>query len=317
MALMKQSMRAHSSLFGYADVGTYGLAHSLLAWARCHLWCDQHEIPMIAPTWLHLQHRIGPLLRREHDNRQYHRLFHFPDYVRGLRRWQLLATRSRIPAETTDLRSLLASPQRQLVVFSNRMRLNEETHFAEIVGHGTKIRTALTTITKPEYRPAPNKVPHIAVHVRMGDFGAPVSIDALRSGSKNCRIPVEWYVDIINTLRRQLGNMPVRVYSDGTDEALAPLLRLPATQRSPKQASITDLLAIAQASLVVSSGSGFSMWGSYLGDAPRVCFRGQRFTRVLPDPQGSPAVDLEPECESGAELEAAFLRCISARLNSA
>ena len=303
--------------FGYADVGTYGLAHSLLAWARCRLWCDQHGVPMLAPNWLHLQHRIGPLLRREHDNRQYHRLFQFPGYVRHLRRLQILTTTPKVAAETADLPALLTSPKRHLVVFRNRMQLNEESHFAEIVGHGSALRAALTAMTKPAYRPIPDRAPHVAVHVRMGDFGSPVSIEALRQGSKNSRIPIDWYVNVVGALRRQLGDVPVRVYSDGTDEALAPLLQLPGTQRSPKQASITDLLAMAQARLIVSSGSGFSMWGAYLGDAPRICFRGQRFTRVLPDPQGSPAVDMEPECESGAELDTAFLQCISARLSSA
>lgn len=317
MTFLKQSMSARPALFGYADVGTYGLAHSLLAWARCRLWCDQHDVPMLAPNWLHLQHRIGPLLRREHDNRQYHRLFQFAGYVRSLRRLQILMTTPKLAAETADLPALLASPKRHLVVFSNRMQLNEETHFSEIIGRGPAVRAALSSMTKPAYHPTQNGSPHFAVHVRMGDFGTPVSVEALRQGSKNSRIPIEWYVDIVNTLRRQLGDVPVRVYSDGTDEALAPLLRLPATQRSPKQASITDLLAMAQAKLVVSSGSGFSMWGSYLGDAPRICFRGQRFTRVLPESQGSPALDMEPECESGAELETAFLQRAAARLNSA
>ena len=112
--------------YAYADVGTYGLGHSLLAWARCRLWCDRHGVPMLAPSWLHLQHRIGPLLRREHDNRQYHRLFSFGRaYVRGLRRWQLLATAPRVAAEGSDLQALLQDRARRLVVFSNRMQLND------------------------------------------------------------------------------------------------------------------------------------------------------------------------------------------------
>jgi hypothetical protein len=268
---------------------------------------------MIAPTWLHLQHRIGPILRRERDNRQYHRLFQFPGYVGGLRRLGLLATATRASAESADLSALLASQDRRVVVFSNRMRLNEETHFPEIVGHGNTIRHALTAMTKPAYRPLINSRPHVAVHVRMGDFGAPVSVEALRQGSKNCRIPIEWYVDVIRATRQALGELTVCVYSDGSDEALAPLLLIPGVARSPKQASVTDLLAMAQASLVVSSGSGFSMWGAYLADAPRICFRGQRFARVL---ASTSDVDREPECEFASEIEPAFFRDVQARLTA-
>ncbi len=302
--------------FAYANVGTYGLGHSLLAWARCRVWCDRHGIPMLAPSWLHLQHRIGPLLRRERDNRQYHRLFQFDGYVRGLRRVHLLIGAPRVAAEGNDLSEVLNARERRLVVFNNRMQLNEETHFPEIVGHGLEVRRALTDMTRPCYRPNEDHTAHVAVHVRMGDFNAPVSIDALRQGSKNSRIPIDWYVDVVKTLRARAGAGAVRVYSDGSDDALAPLLQLPGTERAPKQASITDLLAMAQARVLVSSGSGFSMWGAYLGNMPRICFRGQRFARVLPARQGMD-IDLEPECEAGHELPDAFVDLLRSRLADA
>jgi len=300
--------------FGHADVGHFGLAHSLLAWARCRLWCDRNSVPMLAPSWL--QPRVGPFLRGERDKRQYHWLFEFGDYVRGLRKLRVLAGATRVAAETADLEAVLRLPQRRLVVFSNRMQLNEESHFGEIVGQAAAVRLALTRMTKPAYRPPVDSTAHVAVHVRMGDFNAPVSIDALRQGSKNSRIPIDWYVDVVKTLRARAGAGAVRVYSDGSDDALAPLLQLPGTTRSPKQASITDLLAMAQARVVVSSGSGFSMWGAYLGDVPRICFRGQRFARVLQAPQGA-GVDLEPECEAGHELPNAFVDVVRSTLAAA
>lgn len=305
---------SHGLLFGHADVGHFGLAHSLLAWARCRLWCDRHAVPMLAPSWL--QPRVGPFLRGERDKRQYHLLFEFGDYVRGLRKLRVLAGATRVVAETADLEAVLRIPQRQLVIFSNRMQLNEESHFGEIVGQADTVRLALTRMTKPAYRPPTDSMTHVAVHVRMGDFNAPPSIDALRQGSKNSRIPIDWYVDVVNTLRARAGVGAVRVYSDGSDEALAPLLQLPDTTRSPKQASITDLLAMAKSRVVVSSGSGFSMWGAYLGNSPRICFRGQRFARVLPSPEGTD-VDLEPECEAGQELPDAFMRAVGSRLAAA
>ena len=296
----------------YADVGNYGLAHSLLAWARCRVWCDRNRVPMLAPSWLRLRGRIGPIIRGERDSRQYHRLFHFPGYVRGLRRWHALASYPRVAAEAAALPHLLEGGERRLVVFSNRMSDNEETHVHEVIGHGAELRTALATITRPRYLPKPATGRHVAIHVRMGDFSVPPSLDALRRGAKNSRIATEWYGAMLNGLRERIGPLPAVVYSDGSDESLSELLTLPQVQRSPRQPSVTDLLGIAQSQLVISSGSGFSMWGAFLANAPRICFTGQRFTRVLP---ANAALDLEPECESVADLPEAFIEHVLAHVS--
>lgn len=295
----------------YADVGTYGLAHSLLAWGRCRAWCNAHGVPMLAPNWLHVQHRIGPLRRRERDLRQYHLLFHFPGYVTGLKRTWALLSAERIVAEDVSLDEVLSAGRSGLVVFRNRMSMNEETHFHEIHGQGLQLRSDLRSITKPKYLPEPVEAPHIALHVRMGDFSAPPSLEALRQGAKNARLPVQWYVDVLQGLRRHLGPIPARLISDGSDADLAPLLNLPGVTRPPKQPSVSDLLAIAQARLVISSGSGFSMWGAFLGDSPRICFPGQRLARVLkPDA----ALEREPECEDVKDLPEPFWQHVHARL---
>jgi hypothetical protein len=308
-----QAPSAPPGLLAHADVGTFGLAHSLLAWGRCRVWCAAHGVPMLAPNWLHVQHRLGPLLRRERDSRLYHLLFHFPGYVRGVRRAWTLATATRFVAESADLAALLRERRPGLVVFKNRLDRNEETHFHEVLGHGPQLRRDLMAITKPQYLPAPNDAPHLALHVRMGDFSAASSLDALRQGARNSRLPVDWYVRMLTALRQHVGPVPARLFSDGSDADLAPLLALPGVERPPKQPSVTDLLSISQAQLVISSGSGFSTWGALLGDTPRICFPGQRFVRVLVRKNDSQP-DLEPECESWDEMPASTVQAIKARL---
>jgi hypothetical protein len=296
--------------FGYADVGSFGLAHSLLAWARCRLWCDAGGVPMLAPSWLRLRHRIGPIIRRERDIRQYQRLFHFPGYISGLQRMYLLATLKRVSAED-GLDAYADSDADRLVVFRNRLSLNEETYFHEIVGHSSRVRSALVEITKPQYRPTAVTTPHIALHVRFGDFRDVGSPSALRQGLKNARLPIDWYRDMLDRVRNHVGNVPARVYSDGGDKELAPLLAMPNVIRSQAQQAVTDLLAIAHSQLLIASGSGFSIWGAYLGELPRICFPGQRFVRVLAE---SEEVDLEPECEDPARLDPRFLDLVRTRI---
>lgn len=301
----------HPGLYGYALVGTFGLGHSLLAWARCWLWCRRNRVAMLAPSWLHLQHRIGPLLRRERDNRQYHRLFQFDDYITGIRRLWLLKTGAAWSAERDDLEALLVGKAGGVVVFRNLRQMNEETHFHEIVGHGPDVREALRSMTKPRFRPPSAQRPHIALHVRMGDFREAPSLEALRAGAKNCRLPVGWYGRILGGLRDRVGPVQAVVYSDGSDESLSEILSMPGVTRAPHQPSVTDLLGLAQARAVVSSGSGFSMWGTYLGDSPRICFPGQRLVRVLGEPD---TIDREPEVESPDELSQEFIELVGARL---
>ena len=308
---MKQpAATPQKAAYGFADVGRYGLGHSLLAWARCRLWCDDYSIPMLAPSWRQL--RVGPFLRGERDKRQYYRLFHFPGYVTGLRRLALLTTTQRIAAESCDLRAVAEERSAKLVVFRNLPAMNDVTYFADIVGRGSQVRARLLAMTKPRYVPQPIARPHIALHVRMGDFSAPPSLEKLRAGATNARLPVEWYCSMLAGVRARVGrDYPAVVYSDGTDESLAPLLAMPEVQRSPRQSSVSDLLSMSQGSLLISSGSGFSEWGSYLGDQPRICHPGQRLVRVL---ASDPQFDREPEVEAAEDLHALFIDTVRSRL---
>jgi hypothetical protein len=299
-----------SQLIGYPNVGRFGLTHSLLAWARCHLWCADHGLEMLAPSWLHL--RVGPYLRRERDKRAYHRLFQFRDYTTGARRLALLSLAPRVNAEDVDLAAELARPGLRLVVFNNRRSENEDYHFHHLVGRSAQVRQALVRMTKVRHLPKPVAFPHIAVHIRMGDFKTHPSLDTVRAGITCARLPTGWYAEMIQALRAQLGReLPVRLYSDGHDSDLREVLGLPGVSRVGPCAAITDLLSISMASVFVSSGSGFSFWGSYLGDVPRVCFPGQRQYRVLGEPD---PLDREPECESGSEISTSFIDHVRQRL---
>lgn len=296
--------------FGLPLVGRFGLAHSLLAWARCELWCKDHAVPMLSPNWNHL--RVGPYLRREKDKREYQRLFTFPHYVTGVLRAWLLWKLPHVSA--IDLRPdrPIDTTKRQIIVFENRVTENFEYHFHEVVGRAPELRSALSRMTKPRHLPSKIDEPHIAVHVRLGDFSVSVTEQDLRGGHRNSRLPTQWYVKSLLALRAALGrDVSTIVYSDGEDEDLADLLSIPAVRRAPEQSAVTNLLSISQASVLISSGSGFSTWGCFLGGVPRLCFPGQRQIRALGEPD---SVDREPEVDFNQPIPPAFVEYVKRRL---
>ncbi|NOX41797.1 MAG: hypothetical protein GXP05_15240 [Alphaproteobacteria bacterium] len=242
----------------------------------------------------------------------YYRLFRTGRQVGRLRRLRLLASAPRLAAET-ELPPPDFSPEHEtVVVFRNLVSGNERTYFCEIVGHSEIVRKSLIDMTRPKYRPALPTHPHIAIHVRGGDFSQPSSLEEIKSGRHNLQIPADWYVKMLKGLRKRLGDtLPAIVYSDFADEELVPLLSLLHVKRSPYREAISDMLAMSQANAIISSGSGFSRWASYLGQVPRLCFPGQRTVRTLgPVVDGT---DMEPECEVAGEIPEGFYSHVLSR----
>lgn len=275
--------RGGDAVFGYPDVGRYGLAHSLMAWARCTVWCDRHGATQVAPIWL--RPRLGPYLRRERDKREYFRYFRAGDDVSGWRRLWLLGRHPRHAAAVEQDPEPAQLAAGTVVVFRNEVAANDRKFFGFVKGEHALLRRRLVEITRPAYRPAPPAGPFLAVHVRLGDFQKPASEDELNQGLTNRRLPMPWFVAMTRAMRERAGPaMPIVVFSDGSDAELAPLLALPGVVRSPSDAAITDLLTMAQSRLMISSASGLCRFGSFLGQVPRICFPGQRIVSVLDDP---------------------------------
>jgi hypothetical protein len=265
---------------------------------------------MLGPRWF--QPRIGPYLRRERDKREYFRLFSNRRYVGGLKREFILRTaRRELVREDADP-AAVAARQTTVFIFGNALQSNERRQFHHVYGHGPRLRQELQAITRRRYQPQVLPVPHVALHVRLGDFGRASSRESLKQGASNARLPFEWYADMLLGMRRLLGEeLPAVLYSDGADEELGSLLRLPALRRAPRQESVTDLLSIAQASLLIGSGSGFSLWGAFLGQVPRLCFPGQR---IVPAVSPAGAIGLEPECDMAEQIPAEFLAHMAQRI---
>lgn len=291
-------------LYAYPEIGRFGLAHGMMAWARSTVWAEETGARTVAPIWL--RPRIGPYLRNERDKRNYWLLFHAGGQVSGLERALVLATADRFEAGHGWPERPLPSKRRQVMIFRNRVQGNEE-NFDQIVDHGPLLRERLLRMTRQRYHPAQVPRRSIALHVRMGDFSPPT--DRPDAPATNRRLPLNWFADRLHALRDGLGEVvPAIVYSDGTDAELAPLLSLSSISRSPRQASITDLLSMGQSAAVISSGSGFSLWGAFLGGAARLCHPGQSLAVAY----RNPAMQIESAFQE--QISAEFLEMVRNRL---
>lgn len=279
---MNRSPCTKPNIYASACLGRYGLAHSLIAFARMVVWANSHpEAGLLVPYFSRI--RIGPYFRGESDKRKYAKCFCFDNYIAGLKRAVLLLCGVRIsPATTLTSGRRSCGIRPQLVVFNNLHDKNDEVYFHEFAGHHTLVRDELVRVTRPEYRPQCSTEEFIAIHVRRGDFVGGKSDAEIVAGARNARLPIAWYCDTLQRLRSQLGGcVKALVFSDGAPDELRSLLALSCVKLVRDTAAITDLLAIAEAVALIGSGSCFSRFSSYLGQVPRISFPGQERFRVL------------------------------------
>ena len=229
-----------------------GLGNMLMPWGRAIVWALGHNACVLAPRWFKM--RVGPYRRREFDKRRYERSFTKTGYVTGVERLIVLA-RGTFVGEG-------AEPSRS--GFPTVVRFEGLGSFLDpLLGHHETLDRRLRQMTRPELLP-PSDDDFVGVHVRMGDY--PTA----------WRLPIEWYVDVVRELRTQLDtSIPVRIFSDGPDDELAPLLRLPDVIRRRDRAAVTDLLELSQAACIVPSASTFSAWAGFLRQAPMLWHPGR------------------------------------------
>lgn len=270
---------------GLARLGGPGLGNMLFPWARFVCGARDQQLRKLQPTWSCV--KLGPLIRRERDKRFYGDLFVAPsDYVGG---WRRLLVLYRTPRASEDELARPALRTRTTLFEFSGMG----SFFAPFLERHELLRSELLRIVAPRVRAAVDRLvtrPFVGVHVRLGDFQAPNSVDKIESGAVNKRIPLPWFRECIARLRPLIGELPVFVFSDGQDDELRELLAVPGVQRASAGSSAGDMLALSRARLLIASGSTFSMWASFLGRMPVIWHKGQLRCRLYPR---SPDAEIE------------------------
>lgn len=243
-------------VYAYPILPNGGLGNRLFAWARCKVYSELNRVPMITPSWT--QVKLGPMLRGERDWRWYTGEFQaLPSEIMGWHKRRLLWTQPRLP-EPHELTSLQAAGAGGIQIFSGW-----SDYFTRLNGQHGLIRRALESACQPRWMERVNAVPHapMAMHVRRGD---------LKNAQGEFLTSLSWFESVVKVVRNVSGvERPIQLFSDGKEEEVAPLLRLPNVFRVNTGSAIGDLLAMARAKfLIASGGSTFSTWAGFLGQMP-------------------------------------------------
>ena len=257
----------------YPRLSRAGLGNLLFPWAHAVVLAERSDTPLLPPRWFKV--RLGPILRRDVDTRQYQRIFRRPPLREVLRRVLLLRTAT-LWSETGEL--LKRGSQTQVLVVSSM-----DARFAPLGGHREVIMRRLLEAARPEVvEGLPRPGSYIALHVRRGDFrfadeeparvglATPLARAQGWEAASGVLVAsrIEWFCDAVMAARAVGWDGPALVCSDGTDEQLAPLATLPGVVVRRGTNAMQDLLTLANARVVIGSGSSFSAWGSFLGSLP-------------------------------------------------
>ena len=238
-------------------LGGDGLGNILFPWAAALVYAKKHNLKRIQTTWKNL--KIGTFIRKESDKRMYMDLFTGRDGISGFKKFWLLNFTNKVEK------------------FSGMEQL-----FEPFVKNHEYVKEELLKIINPYHITESSKFDgnSIAIHIRMGDFAVPDNEDALRNGYWNYRLPMKWYISIIQKIRKH-SNLPIYIFSDADNKELKEILQLKNCKLAFFGSAISDMLALSNAKVLVSSASTFSMWASFLGQSPTIWFPGQMRQKLI------------------------------------
>jgi hypothetical protein len=262
----------------------WGLGNTLFAWARSEIASERYSLPILAPVWRRLTSGGGWITAlktigsRQGTRRTYNGLFLDQQSLSSTCQ-NLLTLAWAVHMDENALPAVLETPKQCLrpVVF---VFSDVRDRFASLADYQSLIAARFNAMLGPrtkERLPA-TTAPRFACHVRLGDFNPASELNPVTA--PNARLPKEWYVAQIKKVSARWPNVPIDLFSDGTDAELGELLRLPSTHRADYGNAVTDLLAMSRARLLICSGSTYSAWAAFLGQIPTIWFPGKQQSQL-------------------------------------
>jgi len=233
-----------------------GLGNKLYVWAQAYSFAYLNQLKVLEFGWT--QPSLGSIIRRERSIRLYLGQFRSPK-IEDL----LLLLKNSLKSKPFINPPLELFPEKiyrnQLFIFqglANLDTLKPDNSFEQLKSLRDFLKISLfQRISDRMKKKLQKTIPTlIGIHVRRGDFASTPWLTSL-----------DYFIGRIKQIREVAANcLPVTIFSDGTDEELAPLLDMPKVQRADPNPDIVDLLLLSQSKILVTSpASTFSNWAAF------------------------------------------------------
>lgn len=216
-------------------IGGSGLGNLLYPFFRALVHAKKNNLEIICPTFKSF--KLGPYLRNENHKRIYN--YTFDNSIKGVRKIWLL-------------------------IFSKKILIIDGfgDGFDSLYGYEDFLRENLKSLIKEECDKIKYK-DSICCHIRLGDFKKSKNNEF----KNNTRLPIIWYRDVINYLRKENKNMNVYVFSDGKKSELKEVLKLNNVFFETSTNPIIDILKLSYSKYFIGSYSSFSFWAAFFSKA--------------------------------------------------
>ena len=254
-----------------------GLGNRLFPWARAVLFSHQYNIPILMPQWFHF--RKAPFIKGGINYKDsikkillYNNFYNSGEYISGINKFKILHShRSNINVIRNPIHT---SAGKCRYVFEG-----DGNHFLDLSDFRELIKNKLWSMVHPKLKDYLKNfsVPPIVMNIRRGkDFRE--AIDPSDFFSKGAlRTPLHWFKNSLHLIRKFMDEeIPALIITDGNQQDMKDLLKMPNVALANSPAAITDLLLLSRAKIILGSGgSSFSAWGSFLSGAATITIPGQ------------------------------------------
>lgn len=242
-----------------SELPSAGLGNKLFPWAAGAVFSEVNHCPHFVTGMTRIH--VGPWLRGERSKRFY------KGYLRNERFFMIQTwwtDRTYMPLSKMNLKVEDKHP------FVFKEVPDWRSFFKYFKPHRPVIRQRFwSDITDGvKERVLSYEDPHIAVHIRRGDF-RPLAPKEEFSLAGAVRTPLAYFRNVIKAIHSDLGEeLPVTVFSDGTNEEIHEILDLPNVERAKDDLDIVHLGVMSRSRCIVTSpGSTFGYWSAFLSDA--------------------------------------------------
>ncbi len=212
-------------------IGGSGLGNLLYPFFRSLVYSKKENLEIISPAFQSL--KIGPYLRNEKQKRSYR--YNYKNSISGFKKLILLLFNSNI---------------KYVKGFGDG--------FNSLYGFEKILKKEFKSLIKKEINLTKYKNA-ICCHIRMGDFK--ISKDGRINN--NTRIPLNWYIDVINNLRKKDEEIKVFIFSDAKKEELTILSEIKNVEIETSDDPAIDILKLSSSKILIGSYSSFSFWSAF------------------------------------------------------